>query len=106
MHGLRVVSLDVDHGTVETLCEIAEQPSGIGWLPDGRMLVVSMTDRRVLRREDDGTLSEHADLSTLAPWWCNDMVVDGRGHAYVGNFGFDMYGGGNPRKTNVVRVDP
>jgi sugar lactone lactonase YvrE len=42
----------------------------------------------------------------LAPWWCNDMVVDGLGRAYVGNFGFDMYGGGKARKTNVVRVDP
>jgi sugar lactone lactonase YvrE len=106
MHGLRVVSLDVDTGDATTVCEVPTQPSGLGWLPDGRMLVVSMTDRRVLRRDADGTLVEHADLSELAPWWCNDMVVDGRGRAFVGNFGFDMYGGGKPRKTNVVRVDP
>jgi sugar lactone lactonase YvrE len=106
MHGLRVLSLDVGRGVAETICEVPTQPSGLGWLPDGRMLVVSMTDRRVLRREPDGTLVEHADLMALAPWHCNDMVVDGRGHAYVGNFGFDMYGGAKPRKTNVVHVTP
>jgi sugar lactone lactonase YvrE len=65
-----------------------------------------MTDRRVLRREADGSFVEHADLSTLASWHCNDMVVDGLGRAYVGNFGFDIYGGGKACKTNVVRVDP
>jgi sugar lactone lactonase YvrE len=106
MHGLRVVSLDVDHAIAETVCDVATQPSGLGWLADGRMLVVSMTDRRVLRREPDGSLVEHADLSALAPWWCNDMVVDGRGRAYVGNFGFDMYGGAKPHRTNVVLVQP
>src|SRR4051812_43145721 len=106
MHGHRVVSLDPETGKSETVLELATQPSGLGWLPDGPMLVVSMTDRRVMRRELDGTLVEHADLNALAPWWCNDMVVDGRGRAFVGNFGFDMYGSGKPRKTNVVRVDP
>jgi sugar lactone lactonase YvrE len=106
MHGHRVVSLDVATGTAETVCEVPTQPSGLGWLPDGSMLVVSMTDRRVLRQEPDGTLVEHADLSSLASWWCNDMVVDGAGRAYVGNFGFDMYNGAKPCKTNVVRVDP
>jgi sugar lactone lactonase YvrE len=106
MHGHRVVALDVEHGTNETVCELPTQPSGIGWLPDGRMLVVSMTDRRVLRQERNGELVEHADLSALASWWCNDMVVDGLGRAYVGNFGFDMYGDAKPCKTNVVRVDP
>jgi sugar lactone lactonase YvrE len=106
MHGHRVVSLDIERAQAETVCEVSTQPSGIGWLPDGRMLVVSMTDRRVLRREQNGSLVLHADLATLAPWHCNDMVVDARGRAFVGNFGFDMYGGGTPCKTNVVRVDP
>lgn len=66
------------------------RPSGLGWLPDGRMLIVSMQDRKVLRRELDGTLVQHADLSSLATWHCNDMVVDATGRAYVGNFGFDL----------------
>jgi sugar lactone lactonase YvrE len=69
------------------------------------MLVVSMVDRRVLRRESDGTLVEHANLWDHAPWHCNDMVVDARGRAYVGNFGFDMYGGATPTTTNIVLVE-
>ena len=67
------------------------------------MLIVSMLDRRVLRLEA-GALVEHADLSALAPGECNDMVVDAHGRAYVGNFGFDMYGGGEARDTCVILV--
>jgi sugar lactone lactonase YvrE len=104
MHDGRVVSMD-EAGTSSTVVEVPNQPSGLGWLPDGRMLVVSMLDRRVLRLESEMPV-EHADLSGLAPATCNDMAVDGRGRAYVGNFGFDMYGGGEWRKTNLVAVDP
>jgi len=67
-----------------------DRPSGLGWLPDGDLLVVSMERRQVLRRSRDGRLTLHADLSGLATWHCNDMVVDGHGRAYVGNFGFDL----------------
>jgi len=102
-HDHRVVAMTPD-GTAETVVEVPKQPSGIGWLPDGRMLVVSMLDRRVLRL-DGGELVEHADISHLAPAPCNDMVTDARGRSYVGNFGFDMYGGAPPRNTNVVAVD-
>jgi sugar lactone lactonase YvrE len=99
-----VVAVD-DGGNAETVVEVPQQPSGLGWLPDGRMLVVSMVDRKVLRLDGD-TLALHADLSTLAPANCNDMAVDGRGRAYVGNFGFDMYAGEPWRKTNIIAVDP
>ncbi|MCP3935158.1 MAG: SMP-30/gluconolactonase/LRE family protein, partial [Actinomycetia bacterium] len=68
---------------------LADRPSGLGWMPDGTLLVVSMVDRKVLK-EVDGVLVEHADLSGLATWHCNDMVVDTNGNAYVGNFGFDL----------------
>ncbi len=101
----RVVAIAPD-GTVETVVKVPKQPSGIGWLPDGRMLVVSMKDRRVMRMEGDGSLVEHADLSGLATWHCNDMVVDGQGRAYVGNFGFDLMMGANPAPAAVIRVDP
>jgi sugar lactone lactonase YvrE len=94
------------NGTVETVVKVPNRPSGIGWLPDGRMLVVSMKDRRVMRVDSDGTLVEHADLSDLATWHCNDMVVDGQGRAYVGNFGFDLMGGADPAPAAVIRVDP
>ena len=103
-HDKRVVAKDTD-GNAETIFEVPQQPSGLGWLPDGRMLVVSMLDRRLLR-DDDGTLVEHADLSALAPGACNDMVVDAHGRAYVGNFGFDMYGAESPRDTCVIAVEP
>jgi sugar lactone lactonase YvrE len=78
-------------GDVRVEVEIDDQPSGLGWLPDGDLLIVSMLKRRVLRRSAaDGTLSVHADLSGLATWHCNDMTVDAAGRAYVGNFGFDF----------------
>ena len=70
--------------------EIDDRPSGLGWLPDGSMLIVSMTKRQVLRRSADGEISLHADLNGIADFHCNDMVVDAAGRAYVGNFGFDL----------------
>jgi sugar lactone lactonase YvrE len=103
-HDRRVIRMDPS-GTAETVVAVPEQPSGLGWLPDGRMLIVSMLDRRVLRLEG-GTLVEHADLSELATGECNDMVVDSVGRAYVGNFGFDMYAGEDARDACIVRVDP
>jgi len=103
-HDKRVVATDTD-GKAETIVEVPRQPSGLGWLPDGRLLVVSMLDRRVLRMEGN-ELQEHADLSTLAPGACNDMVVDHNGRAYVGNFGFDMYGGETPAETNLIAIEP
>jgi sugar lactone lactonase YvrE len=92
-------------GRTETICEVPHQPSGLGWLPDGRLLVVSMTDRRVLRLEANG-LVEHADLSNLATFHCNDMVVDDCGRAYVGNFGSDLEAGGMPDPAPLILVTP
>jgi sugar lactone lactonase YvrE len=104
-HDRRVLSVGID-GSVETVVEVPAGPSGLGWLPDGRMLVVSMEDRRLLRLDPDG-LHEVADLSALAPWHCNDMVVDAHGRAYVGNFGFDIFRGGDitPVTTVLILVD-
>src|SRR5216683_3711937 len=76
------------------VADVPGSPSGLGFLPDGRLLVVSMHDRRVLRLDDDG-LREHADLSEVASWHANDMLVDPAGRAYVGNFG-DASGPGVP----------
>jgi sugar lactone lactonase YvrE len=114
-HAVKTVDLD---GQVQTAFEVDGQPSGLGWLPDGRMLIVSMLDRRLLRREPDGELVEHADLSGVAGFHTNDMVVDGHGRAYVGNFGFDLFtflhehsvaealGEPGPEKAKLARVDP
>ena len=87
------------------MVEVPQRPSGLGWTPDGALLVVSMLDRRLLRVEN-GTTRVHADLSAVATGPCNDMVVDGRGRAYVGNFGYDRHKGEPPRTTCLVRVDP
>ncbi len=93
-------------GTLETVAGVPTQPSGLGWLPDGRMLIVSMTDRKLLRQEADGSLVEHANLYDLAAYHCNDMVVDATGGAYVGNFGFNSHGGETPREGNLIRISP
>lgn len=107
MGSRQVLAVDLD-GRVEEVCIVEGRPSGIGWLPDGRMLVVSMNDRRVVRLEPDGTLVEHADISGLASAPCNDMVVDQRGNAYVGNPGYDMRNPPSPLPTAelvLVRAD-
>ena len=92
-------------GRLETALEIPNQPSGLGWLPDGRLLVVSMTDRRLLRW--DGTaLQIHAELADLASFHLNDMVVDGAGRAYVGNFGSDLHGHKKPKPAELIAVEP
>ena len=102
-HVVRRWELD---GTATVEATVPGQPSGLGWLPDGRLLVVSMTDRKVLRRESDGFLVEHADLSPIATHHCNDMVVDGEGRAYVGNFGYDMHGGAQMQVAALALVHP
>jgi sugar lactone lactonase YvrE len=104
MHGHQVSRLL--GGAVEKVCDAPMKPSGLGWLPDGRMLVVSMLDKRVLRQEPDGSMVVHADLSSLVPRRCNDMTVDARGRAYVGNFGFELDGIEAQTPTVLVRVDP
>jgi sugar lactone lactonase YvrE len=101
----RVVAVAMD-GTTETMAHVPQQPSGFGFLADGRMLIVSMRDRKVLRREADGSLVEHADLSGLAPWHLNDMLVNHDGRAWVGNFGFDLMGGAPARTTVLISVEP
>ena len=90
-HTHRVLAID-ETGGAETIVEVPNRPSGLGWLPDGRLLVVSMTDRKLMRL-DPGGLAEHADLGGIATGDCNDMVVDPDGRAYVGNFGYDFAGG-------------
>jgi sugar lactone lactonase YvrE len=95
-----------EDGRCEEVMQVPGRPSGLGWMPDGSLLVVSMTDKRLLRRDGGGAVYEHADISALCAGLANDMVVDVRGRAYVGNFGFDLYGGGRPATAALVRVDP
>jgi sugar lactone lactonase YvrE len=87
-HEVCSVALD---GDVRVELKIDDQPSGLGWLLDGRLLVVAMIARQVLRREHDGSIVTHADLNEVATFLANDMIVDETGQAYVGNFGFDLH---------------
>ncbi|WP_250008209.1 SMP-30/gluconolactonase/LRE family protein [Actinoplanes sp. M2I2] len=102
----RVMSAREDGTDLRLEATVDEQPSGLGWLPDGRLLVVSMRDRRILRREPDGRLVTHADLSEHAGGHLNDMAVDGDGRAYVGNFGFDLMAGDPLEPAALHRADP
>ena len=103
MHGDAVLAVTAN-GAVSTVVEL-EQPSGLGWLPDGSLLVSSMTARKVMRF-DGNALSVHADLSGLAPYEINDMVVDRHGHAFVGQFGYALREGGAPVASPLLRIDP
>lgn len=105
-YGGIVQSVLPDGSDLRLEASVPQQPSGLGWLPDGRLLIVSMRDRRLLRREPTGELVVHADLSSFATGHLNDMVVDAEGRAYVGNFGFDLMGGGELAPAVLHRVDP
>lgn len=102
----RVVSADETGSNVRIEAQVPNQPSGLGWLPDGRLLIVSMRDRKLLLRENDGSLTVHADLSTYASANLNDMSVDAQGRAYIGNFGFDLMNFAAIETADLVRVDP
>lgn len=89
MHAGVVLRID-SQGNRQAVTTVAAWPSGLGWLPNGDLLIVSMRDQSLLRF--DGKQNHlHADLSELASHYCNDMVVDAQGRAYVGNFGFDLH---------------
>jgi sugar lactone lactonase YvrE len=109
-HGVFSVSPE---GERRTEVEFAGEPAGLGWLPDGRLLINSRLDRVMLRREADGSLVPHGSLLPWAAGNANDLVVAANGQAYAGNFGFDLdglYDGTVDRSaiatTSLVRVDP
>ncbi|HEY2478630.1 MAG TPA: SMP-30/gluconolactonase/LRE family protein [Solirubrobacterales bacterium] len=104
MHAHTVLRLEPG-GAPEVVAEVPECPSGLGFLPDGTPLVVSMHDRRLLRLGPDGP-REQADVSALSPWHTNDMHVDRHGRAYVGNFGDDSAPPAPPSPTVLLLVEP
>ena len=107
MQGHRVVRTDLA-GNASTVVELThDDPSGIGWLPDGRLLVVAMETQRVHRLEADGTLVEHADLSRIARGDINDMIVGADGTAYVGDMGSKIHVPDSPRVPGqTIRIAP
>jgi sugar lactone lactonase YvrE len=107
MHGHAVMRSTVD-GDTTTVAEVThDEPSGLGWLPDGRLLVVAMETGKLLRQEPDGVLVEYADLSTLARGSINDMIVAADGNAYVGDMGARLsVEGGERVPGQSIRVAP
>ncbi|CAK9786135.1 gluconolactonase [Cutaneotrichosporon oleaginosum] len=101
-----IYSMKSDGSDLKKEVDVPAQPSGLGWLPDGRLIFVSMKDRKVMAREADGSLSVHADVSSYVTGHPNDMVVGPDGVAYLGNFGFDLMGGAPPATANLLRIAP
>jgi sugar lactone lactonase YvrE len=112
MHDHRVLRATVDGGSSDRaqVTEVArvehDEPSGLGWLPDGRLLVVAMETAKLLRVEADGAVNEHADLSGLARGSINDMIVADDGTAYIGDMGGRIHDGGTPAPGQILRVTP
>jgi sugar lactone lactonase YvrE len=104
MHAHRVYAMAPD-GEPEIVLETEDMPAGLGWLPDGRLLVVAMVGRKLMRLDPEGLVLV-ADLTEMASFHCNDMVVDEQGRAYVGNFGFDLDAGAELNSTTLVCVEP
>lgn len=103
-YNYRVVAVGLD-GKAEVMATVEACPSGLGWMPDGTLLVVSMNDKRLLRQVN-GKLETHADLAGIAGGPCNDMVVDAKGRAYVGNFGYERFQGADAKPAKLGLVQP
>lgn len=106
VHAGQVLRLDPDTGAAAVMAALDTAPSGLGFLPDGTLLIASGTDRTVYRRGPDGALTVHADLSALASWQLNDMHVDAAGRAYVGDYGDGSAPPDPPRPADLLLVAP
>lgn len=93
-------------GAVTRVAEVPNRPSGLCFMPDGSLVTVSMADRKLMRVGSDGTLSQYADLSALAPADINDTVVDSAGNVYVGHFGYDIFVGEEAKLASLILVTP
>lgn len=94
-----------EDGHREEVVRVSAKPSGLGFMPDGSLLIVSMEDEKLMRLKD-GAMTVHADLSPFVTGHPNDLVMDNQGRAYVGNLGYDLLGGAEPKDANIVLVAP
>lgn len=102
-----VLRLDPATGDLEQVTEVPGEPAGLGFLPDGRLLVASVQDRKIYVLDETGELQQHADLHAIASWHLNDMAVDARtGRAYVGNYGDDSTPPAPPFPVDLAMVEP
>jgi sugar lactone lactonase YvrE len=114
-HGGQLWLSDMWGNTVYTLSEagrrgkvatLPQRPSGISFLPDGRVVVVSMVDRRLMLVGAGGNLSQYADLSGMVSHDINDTVCDAAGNIYVGNFGYDLLNHAEAKTAELIMVTP
>lgn len=99
----RVYSVDLD-GDLRIEVELDDNPSGLGWLPDGTLLVVSMKRQSILA-VSGGRVRTYSDVSGQARSHLNDMIVDDDGRAYVGSMGYDVWAGERFRPGNICIVE-
>ncbi|MHA1234014.1 MAG: SMP-30/gluconolactonase/LRE family protein [Promethearchaeota archaeon] len=104
MEDHKVMTVDLN-GNTETILELPNSVSGLGWLPDNRLLVVSVENSRLMRLDSDG-VTEVIDLNRFGTVFLNDMIVDKKGRAYIGNFGFDYFNGKPFAPTKLILVYP
>ncbi len=104
MWGHAVYSASED-GDVKKIAEVPGRPSGLNFLPDGRLIVVSMADRKLFEISKAGSLSEYADLSDIIDSDINDSVVDSAGNIYVGSFGYDLFANEEPKLASMAIVE-
>src|SRR5947207_8797054 len=101
-----VIAVDLD-GQSEVVLRGSSFPLCVDWLPDGRLLVVSAREGLLLRQKPDGSLETHGDLRSVSdPPAGNELVVDGRGYAYVNGGGFNMMAGEDSAPGIVALVAP
>ena len=106
MHTGQVFKANPAARTLEEVAVVDDQPSGLGWLPDGSLLVSCMLSRTVRRLDPHGTLSEFADVSRLTPAPINDLVTNQAGQTFLGGFGYDLYADAPQRPGPIFRLDP
>ena len=105
MWGHTIYAMSPD-GQYSAIAEVPNRPSGLAFLPDGRLVAVSMGDRKLYVVADGGALEPFADLGEIATADINDCVVDADGNIYVGNFGYDLMAGADPAPASMAMVTP
>ncbi len=105
MFGNTVYTIKTD-GQRTPMATFPNRPSGINFMPDGSVVIVSMADRKLMTLGDDGTLTEYADLSGILEYDINDCVCAPNGNIYVGTFGYDVFAHEEPKSATLTLVKP
>ena len=106
MHTGQVFASRPGDRTLEEVVVVDDQPSGLGWLPDGSLLISCMLGRTVRRLDPAGHVSDFADVSALTDAPINDLVTNEAGQTFLGGFGYDLYADAPQRPGPVFRIDP